>query len=199
MTDTPNPAVQNLYVKIAAAVASMGDVHKTKTADTGKYKYSYASLSDTIDAVNEALEAQKLAMMQPIIHEGDYMAVLTVIIDRDTGDSASFPGPPFKIMADPQAVGSAVSYGRRYALTSLFALKVEDDDGGMAHRAVSRPGERTPAEKEVRAIVAKLDKDAAAAFQTDFMDEFSSTLTNLPESRHGDALTWAKLWVEGRG
>jgi hypothetical protein len=96
-------------------------------------------------------------------------------------------------------VGSAVSYGRRYALTSLFALKVEDDDGGMAHRAVARPGERTVAEKEVRAIVAKLDKDAAAAFQSEFMEEFGSTLTNLPESRHGEALAFAKLWIEGRG
>ena len=194
MTDQP----QGVYVKLAAAVAAMGSVSKTKTADTGKYKYKYADLSDVIDAVNQALEEQQLAFMQPIEAHGEYQSIVTVIIDRSTGDAISFPGPSYKIMNDPQANGSAISYGRRYALTTLFGLKTEDDDGAMAHRAATQPGQRTPAEAEVRDIVKKMPAEHREEFQHDFVEEFGSTLTNLPESRHGDALTFAKAW-ESKG
>lgn len=33
---------------------------------------------------------------------------------------------------DPQAVGSALSYGRRYNLTGLLGIAIEDDDGNAA-------------------------------------------------------------------
>ena len=32
-------------------------------------------------------------------------------------------------------------------------------------------------------------------YVNEFGDEFGSTLTGLPESRHGDALTWTKQWI----
>jgi hypothetical protein len=48
---------------------------------------------------------------------------------------------------DPQAVGSAVTYLRRYALQSVAGIAPEDDDGEAAHRAVAPPArtERAPA------------------------------------------------------
>jgi hypothetical protein len=33
---------------------------------------------------------------------------------------------------DPQAVGSAISYARRYAVSSILSLNVSDDDGNKA-------------------------------------------------------------------
>jgi len=191
----PDEHQHDLLKKLGLAVAEMGSVAKTQTADAGKYSYKYTDLSDVLRTVRSALEPHALALMQPITRDGDYMVVTTLVIDKLSGESLTFPGPPFKIVADPQAMGSSISYGRRYALTALFALAVEDDDGGSAHRAATRPQQRTPAEAEVRRIIAAMSADDQAAFQSDFRQEFNSTLTALSESKHGDALTYAKWWI----
>lgn len=36
---------------------------------------------------------------------------------------------------NPQAIGSAMSYARRYSLTSMLVLNIDDDDGEAARKA----------------------------------------------------------------
>lgn len=190
----PDPHV-GIRRKLARATRSMGRITRTQTANTGSYTYTYATLTDVLEVVNDALGAEGLALMQPIAIEDGNQVVNTLITDTDTGDYLMFPGPGVPVKGDPQAAGSALTYNRRYALTSLFSLAVEDDDGAVAHRSATRPQGRTEAEIEVRRIIAGLSADDQAAFQSDFRNEFHSTLTALPESRHGDALTYAKFWT----
>jgi hypothetical protein len=40
---------------------------------------------------------------------------------------------------DPQALGSAISYARRYAVSSILSLKIEDDDAESAMKSVREP------------------------------------------------------------
>jgi hypothetical protein len=47
---------------------------------------------------------------------------------------------------DPQKLGSAITYYRRYTLQSLLGLQAEDDDGNTATKQVKE--ERKPAFKE---------------------------------------------------
>jgi len=190
--------------KLARAVKTMARVTKTKIANTGSYTYTYASLTDVLETVKDALDAEGLVLTQPIVIEDGNQIVTTLITDVDTGDYLMFPGPGVPVKGDPQAAGSALTYNRRYALTSLFALEVDDDDGALAHRSATRPQERTEAEAEVRRIIAGMSPDDQAAFQSDFRAEFGSTLTALAENRHGDALKYAKFWntatpAEGEG
>lgn len=180
--------------KLARATQKMARVTKTKIANTGSYTYTYASLADVLDVVKEQLESEGLVLTQPVDIVNGNQIVTTLITCVDTGDYLMFPGPGVPVKGDPQAAGSALTYNRRYALTSLFALEVEDDDGAVAHRSATRPQERTEAEAEVRRIIAGMSPDDQAAFQSDFRAEFGSTLTALPESRHGDALKYAKFW-----
>lgn len=184
--------LMNVYKKIARAVQKVGQITKDKTADTGKYEYHYADLTQVLQVVKTALTEQGLVLLQPITPNGEgSFAIMTTLIDGDTGISVNFPGPVFQVRPDPQAIGSAISYGRRYALTTLFALEVEDDDGALAHRAETQPGQRTEAEKKIRKWVEGLpDAMAKEDFQAEFVAAFGSGLTNLPESKHGDALTW---------
>jgi hypothetical protein len=100
----------------------------------------------------------------------------------------------FPVKGEPQALGSALTYLRRYALTTLFALNVEDDDGAQAQRAAVAPTHRTPAEGEIREMMTGLTADGLADFAADFKEEFGSTLSALPESRHGEALKFTKFW-----
>jgi hypothetical protein len=185
-----------LYRKLALAVAEVSAVSKSKTADTGKYKYSYADLTDVLHAVKDACQTAGLVILQPINTRDGNLYVDTLVIDKGTGDFLHFPGPALPTKGDPQAAGSAITYLRRYALTSMFAMEVSDDDGAQATRAARDPHHRTQAETDVRKIIGSLSKEDQALFVADFRQEFGTGLTELPESRHGDALAFAKFWAK---
>lgn len=186
-----------IYKKLVVARENVQTVAKTKTADTGKYTYKYATLGDVMAAADEAFDVAGLQWVQHIAyHEPDKWQLVTVVIDMASGDAVQFGGLVNPVKGDPQAQGSAVSYSRRYALVTLLGMNVEDDDGAQAHRAEVSPNERTEAEKQVRKIVKDLpDAMAREDFQAAFVEAMGSTLTNLPEARHGDALMWAKEWL----
>ena len=199
MTAPPTPAEPFLQ-RIAIAIAEMEQVNKSETADTGKYQYRYANLNSFLAMAKGIFSKHHITLTQPVVMLPDGFAQVHVLL-RDQLSCAidDTPGTPFKVMTDPQATGSAITYARRYTLTTVFCLAVgDDDDGGQAHRAAVRPNGRTEAEVQVREIVAGLpDAMAREDFAAAFVEHFGSTLTNLPESRHGDALTWAKARIAG--
>lgn len=186
--------IHDLYIKLAKARKSIQGVAKSKTAEVGAYTYSYATLADVMHAVDTACDKHGLQWLQHTSVEGDRWTLDTMILDIETGAAASFHGPPGTVKADPQAMGSAFTYYRRYALVTLFGMNVTDDDGGQAHRAAVSPNQRTPAEEETRQIIAGMSKEDRTMFIADFKGEFGTGLSDLPESRHGDALTYAKFW-----
>jgi len=197
-----DPAVVSylaLNAKFARAVHAVEKVTKSKTAKiNATFSYTYADLSDVLEAIKDALNTEGLAMSQYVNVLGETrQQLMTVIIDMETGDQVEFGGPAFPITGDAQATGSALTYHRRYSLTTLFSMQVGDDDGAQATRAARDPQNRTPAESEIRKGLAGLDKGLQGEFAADFKEQFGSTLTKLPESRHGEALKFWKQWVSG--
>jgi hypothetical protein len=53
-----------------------------------------------------------------------------------------------EVKLDPQIVGSAITYGRRYFLTALLGISQDDDDGNMASGRV----EETPAQQIIKLL-----------------------------------------------
>lgn len=182
--------------RMAVAMQAMGHVVKDQTVEIpGKYSYNFANLNSVMAVIKPALHDQNLMLTQPIVTRDGMTVVTTMLTALDTGDYIMFDGPGFPVKADPQAAGSAITYYRRYALVTLFALEADDDDGGMAHRAVAQPGRRTPAEEQVVKIISDLPNRAQRdQFKADFKARFGCGLSELGESLHGEALTWAKLW-----
>ena len=200
MTDaqfTPADAAELKAVrrKFARACQNVGQVTKSQTADTGKYTYKYAELGDVLRAVKDALHAEGLSLSQPVQVRDNLQYVDILITDVETGQYLMFPGTAHALERDPQAMGSALTYGRRYTLTSLFGMEVEDDDGRAAHTTATRPTERSGAEQEIRKAVAAMQPEQRTQFQADFKSEFGSTLTDLRVAKHGDALAWTKGWI----
>jgi hypothetical protein len=185
-----------LNAKLGKALVAVEAVTRSNEANAGSYTYRYTDLTSVLKVVKAALTPLNMAVTQPVgINDNDVMSVSTIIIDIDTGESMSFPGPGCPVPKDPQQQGSAISYFRRYALTSIFALEVEDDDGALAHRGAVAPTKRTEAEENIRSIVEALTADERAMFIEDFKAEFNASLSDLPESRHGAALKFAKFWI----
>ena len=121
--------VSGLYPKLHAAKQKIGKVVKNST--NPHFKNKYADINGLIETVEPVLLEHGLLLIQPI--EGGLVS--TLIIDIETGQSvvSSMRLPEIQ---DPQKIGSAVTYYRRYTLQSLLSLQAEDDDANSASATV---------------------------------------------------------------
>jgi hypothetical protein len=117
----------SIYMKIWKAKQSIGKIHKSKTAKGEKFSYKYADLNSVLEIIDPILYENGLVCLQPI----EDNKVYTFIVDIDSGEHiSSFMTLP--VLNDPQKLGSAISYYRRYTLTSCLSISTTDDDDGNA-------------------------------------------------------------------
>ena len=109
----------------------------TKSAANPFFKSKYANLEEVIRVVKTAFEANGLSFVQfPISGEGT-AGVETIILH----ESGEFISNEFMLKcskADPQGMGSAITYARRYGLQSACGIPSEDDDGNAASAPMSK-------------------------------------------------------------
>lgn len=149
--------IGQLAAALAAAQATFG--HAEKDAKNPHFRSTYATLASVIDAVRLPLADHGIAIIQSTAFQRSQVeaskdgqrfsvegAIVTVetILAHESGEylagqlSAAVPSTA------PQAIGSAVSYLRRYALQAMVCLAASDDDGEAAQvRTVAPP--RPPA------------------------------------------------------
>ena len=111
-----------------------------KDATNPHFKNTYASLHNILSAVKPILNALKLTLTQPII-DG---IVYTVVTDTASGEKLE-SGMRLPENLSPQQAGSAITYYRRYTLSSLLSLEIDDDDdddGQAASAPVSNEPEK---------------------------------------------------------
>ena len=116
---------KNIYQRLHEAKLEIGKV--AKNAKNPHFKNTYADLNALIEAVEPILLEKGLVLLQPI-KEGRVFTIITDI------DSASFVESYIDLPnnLNPQQLGSAVTYFRRYTLQSLLSLQAVDDDGQHA-------------------------------------------------------------------
>lgn len=192
-----NPAP--MMARFAQVLAEIETVVKNAEADAGKYVIRYADINTILATVKPAVAKHGMSIAQPIGHDDQgNMRIDIMLVDLETGEALTFPGPLFAPKGDPQAIGSTITYYRRYSLTSLFALQVGDDDGAQGHRAATDPENRTAAETEARRLIKAIEPpEDRHELVKDFKAHFGMSLLDLPESRHGDALGFVKWWIDG--
>jgi hypothetical protein len=127
--------MKNLYLKLAEVKREVGKV--SKNSKNPHFKNTYADLNALIDAVEPILLEKGLLMLQPIA-EGK---VCTVIFDVETELSIE-SSILLPALSDPQKLGSAISYFRRYTLQSLLSLQAIDDDANLAIKKDTLSDER---------------------------------------------------------
>lgn len=130
---------------LARAQGKFLDIERTLTAKvksnrTGvEFSYDYAPLDVVLDAVRPALSENGIALMQfPSAKKG--VVIVTTFLAHESGqwfkNSLAVGGPD---NGDPQAVGSAIKYARRYALESMLGVSPStDDDGEAAAQHINR-------------------------------------------------------------
>lgn len=182
------------------ALTHIEGVRRSEEANTGSYTIKYASLSAVLAEAKRCLAESSMSLSQVPTVEDGHLAIKTMLID-EKGRYIIFDPIVFPLPRDPQAIGSAITYGRRYALVTIFGMPVDDDDGRTATeqaRAAQTSvddGARTPSERAIRAIAATMDRPERDRFVTDFKSEFGVALMDLPVDRHPHALLFARRWV----
>lgn len=115
----------------------MGKV--SKDAKNPFYKNKYASLSNILDAVTKPLNDNGLSVVQMPCNEG-----LTTMLIHTSGEwISSTSSTPVKDTTDPQKLGSAITYARRYALGAILSLNIDEDDDGQ--KAATAPVQKQSA------------------------------------------------------
>jgi len=109
----------------------------------GTKKYSYAELSNLIDACREGLTKAELAVIQTSATKGAVVTITTILAHA----SDQFFQNDLELSAggtDVQSIGSAITYGRRYEYASILGIAAEDDDDG-ATASENEKGKTAPA------------------------------------------------------
>lgn len=125
-----------------------------KDAENFFTKSHYATLNSVMDACRDALLTNGIWMTQypvpaPDHLGGGYLGLMTKLTHAESGQwQASLAVVPLP-KADPQGMGIAMTYTRRYALCAMLGMVTEDDDGEGAKTSTksgtrSRRGANAP-------------------------------------------------------
>jgi len=121
--------IASLAAALNKAQAEMSGAKKS--AKNPFFKSNYANLEEVINCVKEPFANNGLSFVQfPISGEG--LAGVETIIMHESGE---FISGEFLLKCsknDPQGMGSAITYARRYGLQSACGIPSEDDDGNAA-------------------------------------------------------------------
>ncbi len=92
---------------------------------TDGYNYKYVPLDELWEKLVTELDKRRLL----VVHNAGVQEITTSVHDLDSGEiiESSMPLPE---NLEPQKLGSAITYYRRYNLNMLFNLMTEDDDDG---------------------------------------------------------------------
>jgi len=102
-----------------------------KAATNPAFKTKYADLSEVVEAVVPALNAAGVGVIQNAGNDGEFVFVSTTLL-HESGASVTSTLRLRPSKTDPQGIGSAITYGRRYSLLAMTGAAPEDDDGNSA-------------------------------------------------------------------
>jgi hypothetical protein len=146
--DQYSPPLATQSAGIGALAAALAKAQGAMTgakrdSENPFFRSSYADLASVWDACRGPLSANGLSVIQTTEAEGDCVTVVTTLAHASgewvRGRLAMTP-----VKADPQGVGSALTYARRYALAAIVGIAPEDDDGNAASRPDHPAAWRTP-------------------------------------------------------
>lgn len=105
------------------------------------YTYAYADLDGTMEAYKTAFHPAGFAVSQPVRTDEEGRLVIDTLLIHESGVVLSLGSMALHVGDDPQRAGTAVTYLRRYSLTSAVGMVAEEDDDANASRNAERSGQ----------------------------------------------------------
>jgi len=130
-----SPGTGKIAEALAHAQAEMEGA--AKDSMNPHFKSPYADLASVRNACRP-LSRHGIAILQPTTADGARVTVTTLLL-HVSGEWVSESLTLTAGANTPQAVGSAITYGRRYGLSAMVGIAPEDDDGEAAEGRGSAP------------------------------------------------------------
>lgn len=165
--DTPNSSPVIYSPESDKILRAIADVrHELDAVARGSwnefFKTHYADLNAVYAAIDDRLyQAGILPLQVPTDDEPGVVRLVTRLVHLESGQwvEGVVRMKP-KDAADPQKVGTCLSYARRYALLTMLGLRTKDDDGQAASQEPKGTG--------TEAVKSRLAKPAAPARDFDY-------------------------------
>jgi len=120
--------MKNLYKALAEFQQEVPVIHK----GTSGYGYSYADLPAIFEIINPLMKKHRLGFYQAVESTTDKNAIRTVVFHVESGEAIQSDtlipnNVQLAKMNEFQVLGSAITYIRRYALSSMLGLVTDKD------------------------------------------------------------------------
>ena len=119
---------------LIAAKAQFKPIHKNKV--NPHYKSKYSTLDEILEAIAPALLANNLLLIQPTLVKDNSTVLKTILIHAESGEQLESE-LTIPAITDPQKLGAAMTYYRRFSICSLLAIAPDDDDDGTTAKATT--------------------------------------------------------------
>lgn len=180
--------------KLAGALAKAQGLIRgaVKDSENPYFKSSYADLASVWEACRDALSKNDLAVIQTTEPDDKGIVVVTTLA-HSSGEWMRGKLRVIPAKNDAQAIGSVITYMRRYSLAAIVGIAQVDDDGNAATGKTTTPtiGDKPIDEKKVGEAYTK----AMEICDSDDMDngpedarKLYATLTNDERVRLGELL-----------
>jgi hypothetical protein len=126
-------SITNIAVALHKFHGLMGKVGKDAT--NPHFKNKYASLSNIIEATTPHLNAVGLSIIQLPCESG----LETMLLHTSGEYISSVSLTPCKDASNPQALGSALTYAKRYSYAGALNLNIDEDDDANAATQQPKP------------------------------------------------------------
>lgn len=200
---------ENIGELAGAMAKAQGEMRgAVKDADNPFFKSKYADLAAVLDACREALSKNQIAVFQTTEPDSEGIIVVTTLAHS----SGQWLRGKLRVRPqknDPQAIGSAITYARRYSLAAIAGVAQVDDDaesamGRSGQQKGQVSGDNVDLDKiaqivvKARAIIDNEDPDmvetpkqAKALYQPLKSDERMAFQAMMKDIKYGKKMAWS--------
>ena len=151
----------NLYARFMKVLNEVPNFVTDETAQAGNRTYKYLNLATILKTIKPVFEKHGLAFSQRVTFDnaGEARQVIgtveTIIFDdKDLMVACSYP---FFVTGDPQQVGSAITYARRYSLYAVLGIFPDKDDDGAYAKQRYETADRAISAEQYAELVKAMD------------------------------------------
>nr|DAK08235.1 MAG TPA: ERF superfamily protein [Bacteriophage sp.] len=131
-------SIQNLSKAMAEFQKSIKQ--PLKDANNPFFKSQYVPLENVVEAITETGSPLGISFMQFASSDETGSIEVATLVMHSTGEYIEFPPVRMKPESNkPQAVGSAITYAKRYALSAIFGITSDKDDDGNEATGLNKP------------------------------------------------------------
>lgn len=171
----------NLAQKFMRVLNEVPNFSTDETANAGSRTYRYLNLATLLKNIKPIFEKHDIAFSQKVTFDGPgdgrqtLGTVETIIFDGN--EQQTVCSYPFFVTGDPQQVGSAITYARRYSLTTVLGIFPDKDDDGSYARQQYETADKPIGADQYATLVKAMD---AHAIPNEARGEFISGTLNRP-------------------